>query len=76
MMKKNNLAHVKVLMVESVNTEFGESQSVCVKEENCESFVGDRLREALDSRQVSLDFVLWKVGINDGFLAGRVTPEL
>lgn len=38
--------------------------------------VGNRLREALDSRQVSLDFVLWRLGSNDGFLSGGVTWEL
>lgn len=66
-------AHEKALKVESINTEFEERQSVCVKEENYETFVGDRLREALDPRQVSLDLVLCRMGSNDGFLAGKVT---
>lgn len=58
------ILHTRALKVESINAESEERQRVCVKEKRARKLCWGQIMVALDSRQMSLDFFLWRLGNN------------
>ena len=58
------ILHTRALKVESIDAESKERQKVCVKEERARKLCRGQIMVFLDSKQMSLDFFLQKLGNN------------
>ena len=58
------ILHTRALKVESIDAESKERQKFCVKEERARKLCRGQIMVFLDSKQMSLDFFLQKLGNN------------
>ena len=58
------ILHTRALKVESIDAESKERQKVCVKQERARKLCRGQIIVFLDSKQMSLDFFLQKLGNN------------